>query len=169
MRTGAFADEKIVDFLNENFILAWNNHSPDRNTGPAQQYTPAQCKAYPEGGGAGNLRTYFVGSDGVIVGELQGFWSAARYLAEAKFALTLTKANRQLKHAERAKAIREEASKLAKENPGEMRKPVRNSEIRKRVAALQLLARWHQNPTGQKIVALLAQVRQWQTERGIIK
>ncbi len=173
MRAETFANAKVVEFVNKTFVPVWYNHSPDeQNSGNLAQYTPAQKKVYPEGGGRGNLRMFFVDSDGTILSEIQGYWSVERFMVEAKWSLELTKDNRKKMHGDRAKALRKESAKIAKDNPDEMRKPIAQSSFRKEMAALNLLASWHdysRSQNFQPIVTFLTQVRQWQRQRGIIK
>jgi hypothetical protein len=137
MRTVTFANEKVVDLINESYVALWHNHSPvPAAKAEEPQYTAAQVDAYPEGGGTGNLRTYVAAPDGTVVSEIRGFWRPARYLEELGFALDLSTDNARAKHAARAQALRSAASRLAAENPGQMGKRVKESAVRKEIAEL---------------------------------
>ncbi len=88
MRTVTFADAKVVDCLRDRFILVWHNQSPDlyAETGNQDKPSAAQAAAYPEGGGGGNVRSYFCSPNGTVATYLEGFWQPASYLREAKAA-----------------------------------------------------------------------------------
>lgn len=171
MRTVTFADVKIVDLVNERYIALWNNHNSGENELPGSQpkYSRQEMEAYPEGGGAGNVRSYVVAPDGAILTELQGYWSAERFLDEAQFALGLTRENAGEKHRERAASIRKKSAELAQANPEEMKKPVKESRVRREVAALGLLAGWHEVPVLRDIAKALAEAREETLERGSFK
>ena len=172
MRTETFASEKVVKYINENYIAVWFNHGTGTPNVSGPQYSPAQKKVYPEGGGRGILRTFFVATDGTVLSEIQGYWRPERFLDEAKWSLTLKKDTYKKLHQERAKELTDKASKLTKDNPVEMRKPIVESKLRKKVAALNLLASWHSYSRSQAFLPIgkfLAQIRSWQSQRGIIK
>jgi hypothetical protein len=151
MRTVTFADLDLVEHLQKHFILVWHNQSPDMGMqGVQQKYTPAQAKAYPEGGGGGNVRTYFCLPDGRVAYYLEGYWRGDSYLAEARFARglvarlgALPEGKRQQATAEALAAHRAEVAdlrrKLREQHPEEFKKKVYESEVRKRDAALGLL------------------------------
>ena len=78
MRTVTFADEALVDWLNETYVLAWFDLKPDESESsigkPLQPvYAAEEIAAYPEGGGGANLRTLFCAPDGKIRHALQGW------------------------------------------------------------------------------------------------
>jgi hypothetical protein len=152
MRTVTFADVELIDYLRQNFVLVWHNQAPEGPgiEGVQQRYTPAQAQAYPEGGGGGNVRSYFCTPDGKVVYFLQGYWRHDRYLAEARFARELTPKVAALPQGQRAEAARrslaarrgEVASlrqKLQQQHPQEFAKKVYESAVRRREAALGLL------------------------------
>ena len=142
MRTVTFADERVVDFLNERFVVVWNNHSPLMTaTGEQPIFSPAEMEAYPEGGGAGNLRSYFAAPDGQLVADVQGYWSPDLFLKEATFAAALAPQH----HGEHRQALEADAEKLAAAHPEELNKPIRESRVRRRIAALAILAQWHES------------------------
>jgi hypothetical protein len=66
--------------------LVWHNQSPElyAERGEQEKPTEAQVAAYPEGGGGGNVRTFFCSADGNVVTYLEGFWQPASFLREAK-------------------------------------------------------------------------------------
>ena len=143
MRTVTFANVEVRKTLNRDFIAVWNNHS-SHYTGRGVQpvYTGRQVAAYPEGGGTGNLRTYIATPDGRVISEIQGFWRADRFLSWLRFARNLTPKNSRERHATLATAVMKEALELKAAHPAEMKKRIHLSKIRKRIAALELYARW---------------------------
>ena len=148
MRTVTFADPKVVDLLNERYVVAWNNHSLDRTAkGPQPVYTPEEMAAYPEGGGGTNLYTMLADPDGSVLNVLTGFWSASTLLDELEFCRGLTRENRTDRQGVRQMTLRQEAGKLQKEFPGEMEKRPKDSAVVRRFAALHLLARCHDQNT----------------------
>ena len=163
MRTVTFATDEVRKIINSDFIAVWNNHSSHyNNRGVQPAYTPQQVAAYPEGGGTGNLRTYIATPDGRVISEIQGFWRADRFLSWLRFARDLTPGNSRKRHKALAAAVMLEASGLKAAHPAEMKKRVRQSEIRKRVAALELYGRWiarSATTTHGPVDALLARVR----------
>jgi hypothetical protein len=152
MRAVTFADLNLVEYLQQNFVLLWHNQSAELPgiAGVQQKYTPEQAKAYPEGGGGGNVRTYFCTADGAVAYYLEGYWGSERYLAEARFAQGLTAQLATLEPVRREEGTRKALAarrtevaglrqKLRVDNPEEFRKKVYQSELRKREAALGLL------------------------------
>src|SRR5947209_2693648 len=102
MRTVTFADPRVVDVLNEKFVVAWNNHSPERAVrGVQARYTPAEIATYPEGGGGNNLHTVVTSPEGTVLSVLTGFWSADIFLKEVDFSLGLKKEHAQAQHTDR--------------------------------------------------------------------
>ena len=92
MRTVAFADEKVVDLINANFVAVWHNQfaesANNQPSGPeaAQpQYTAEELELYPEGGGGSNVLNYFCDKNGRVLHFAQGWWRAERFLEEASF------------------------------------------------------------------------------------
>jgi hypothetical protein len=145
MRTVTFADPKVVDLLNERYVVVWNNHSQDRTAkGPQPVYTREEMAAYPEGGGGTNLYTMITSPDGVVLNVLTGFWSAGTLLDELEFCRGLTPENRATSQAARRTALRQEAAKLQTDFPEEARKRPKESATVRRMAALQLLAGCHE-------------------------
>ena len=163
MRTVTFANDEVRETLNRDFIAVWNNHSSHYNSRGVQPvYTEQQVAAYPEGGGTGNLRTYIATPDGRVISEIQGFWRADRFLSWLRFARDLTPKNAREHHTILATAVKKEATALKAAHPAEMKLRIRQSKIRKRIAALDLYARWinqssHMNHGPVK--TLLARVR----------
>ena len=160
MRTVTFADPKVVDLLNEKYVVAWNNHSLDRTArGQQAVYTREEMAAYPEGGGGSNLYTVVAAPDGTVINTLTGYWSARTLLGELEFCRTVTPENRVERQAARRNALVQEAAKLENENPQEARKRPRDSALVRRMAALNLLALCH-NPDG---IAVAKGIDEWIT------
>lgn len=144
MRTVVFADPRVVDLLNERFVVVWNNHNLDQTArGKQASYTAAEMAAYPEGGGGNNLHTIVAAPDGMLLGSLRGFWSAPTLVEELKFSLGLTLENRLERQAARLKTLQAEAANLDTDHPEESGKRVKDSPILRRKAALNLLALCH--------------------------
>src|SRR5262245_40093558 len=144
MRTVTFADRKVVDLLNEKFVVVWNNHNVDRNTkGVQATYSAAEMAAYPEGGGGNNLHTIVADPDGAVLSSLRGYWSASLLLEELNFSLGLSAGNRVERHGARATSLRAEAAKLLTAHPEEAGRRIKESPVLKRKAALELLATCH--------------------------
>jgi hypothetical protein len=169
MRTVTFADEAVVDFLNEHYVVVWNNHNADEPASRQPAYSREEMAAYPEGGGGGNLRTYVVDAAGGILLELHGYWSASRFLDEAKFGLELTRDNRERRLRDRHDALDRQARDLAAAHPGEMKKAVKDSKVRREIAAIHLLRDAHAPAALRDIAAALAEAREETLERGVIK
>src|SRR5438093_13540701 len=91
MRTVTFAELDLVAYLREHFVTVWHNQTPDRPGlfGQQDDSTPQERKAYSEGGGGANVRTYFGAPDGKLIYELQGYWACQRDLREALYARAL--------------------------------------------------------------------------------
>jgi hypothetical protein len=134
----------MVDFLNERFVVVWNNHNLERSA-PGQQstYSAAEMAAYPEGGGGRNLYTVVAAPDGTVLNSLSGYWSTATLREELEFSLGLTPANRVERHAARVLDLQAQIAKLDQDNPGEAGKRIKDSPILKKRAALSLLLPLH--------------------------
>lgn len=144
MRTVTFADPKVVDLLNERFVVVWNNLAPDRTgNGTQAVYSKEEMAVYPEGGGGNNLHTAIAAPDGTVLNVLTGYWSAATFLEELEFALQTTRQNRGDRQEQRFNALVGEAAKLLKDFPAEASKRPKDSAVMRRAAALQLLAACH--------------------------
>ncbi len=169
MRTVTFADPEIVDFLNENFVPVWLNHSPEIYQGLAPQdqpqaaYSPAEMAAYPEGGGGGNIRSYFCGPDGRIVHNTQGYWGPELYLRELQQGALYVSAGTEAECAELRAAeverLETAAAELQARHPAEMHKPVRESEVRRSIAAIELLRDNYEQQSGRNGGEVAAEVR----------
>jgi hypothetical protein len=185
MRTVTFADLRVVAQLKADFIPIWHNQSPDLYAvrGRQEVYAPAQIKAYPEGGGGGNVRSYFGAADGTVLYYLQGYWSAERYLAEARFArrlaaqvaaLPLDRRPARIRQAldERRAQVAAQRQAMRRRHPAEFKKKVYESEIGRRDAALGLLEQTLQasrDMAGKPLAPLLAQIRRQNRTLGVIK
>lgn len=151
MRTATFGDRQVIRTLQRDFVLLWHNqHAGEVLKGEQAAPTAEQVKAYPEGAGGSNVVTYFAEPGGKVVYKLTGFWRPDRYLSELKFARDLTGNVKDEKPEKlpgvlaeelkvRAKAVTDERAKLVDKYPEEFKKPVRESEVRKKDAALGLL------------------------------
>lgn len=151
MRTATFGDRQVIRTLQRDFVLLWHNQSLGMNE-VGQQATPTdeQVKAYPEGAGGSNVVTHFAEPGGKVVYKLTGFWRTERYLSELKFGRELVGKVMDEKPEKmpeviaadlkvRAKVIADERAELARKYPDEFTKPVRESAVRKKDAALGLL------------------------------
>jgi hypothetical protein len=142
MRTATFGDRQVIRTLQQDFVLLWHNqHAPA---------TEEQVKAYPEGAGGTNVITYIADPAGKTVYKLTGFWRPERYLSELKFGRELAgkvsaEKEEKLKellvadHKLRARAVADDREALARKHPEEFKRPVRESNVRKKDAALGLL------------------------------
>jgi hypothetical protein len=151
MRTATFGDRQVIRTLQRDFVLLWHNQSPDLSEkGEQAPATDEQVKAYPEGAGGSNLVTYFADPSGKVVYRLTGFWRPERFQSELKFARDLAgkvkdeqpeKLPKVLadEHTLKAKAVTGERAELQRKHPAEFTKPVRESDVRKKDAALGLL------------------------------
>lgn len=151
MRTATFADHQVIRTLQRDFILLWHNqHAGEALGGLQAPSTPEQVKAYPEGAGGSNVVTYIADPSGKTVYKLTGFWRSERYLDELKFGRDLAlkvKGEAPEKVTEvltadlkaRAKDIADLRAELQRKHPDEFARPVRESEVRKKDAALGLL------------------------------
>lgn len=186
MRTVTFADLEVVDHIKQNFVAVWHNQSPDiYSSEPAKQekFTADQIKAYPQGGGGGNVRTYFCQADGKVIYYLEGFWAKERYLAEARFARDLADQARKNAETERPvlvrKALEERGRQVADErkairekHPREFAGKFEPTEVRKREAALGLLEKTlktSEGQIGQPVRPIMDKIRAENIRRGIIK
>lgn len=151
MRTATFGDHQVIRTLQRDFVLLWHNqHAGEGVPGLQAPATEEQVKAYPEGAGGTNVITYVADPTGKTVYKLTGFWRSERYLSELKFGRELAgkvtpekeeKAKELLvaDHKLRAKAIADDRACLVRTHPEEFKRPVRESDIRKKDAALGLL------------------------------
>src|SRR5262249_47690759 len=71
MRTVPFAALDVVDPLRQHFVLLWHDQTYDLAAPPAAA-DAAPAGDYPEGGGGGNLRTFFCTPDGTVFRYLEG-------------------------------------------------------------------------------------------------
>ena len=182
MRTATFGDRQVIRDLQKHFVLLWHDQHPGlTERGEQAPPTAEQAKAYPEGAGGTNALTFVSDPNGRLVYKLTGFWRGERYLKELKFARDLSTAtsgdevNAATKVvgealAERRKAVAAERAELAKKHPVEFAKAVRESDVRKRDAALGLLEQSLADPENGKPVALEAQLRAMQRRAfGMVK
>src|SRR5437764_2889007 len=148
MRTVTFADGRVVDLLNEGYVVVWNNHRLDRSAkGQQPLYNKEEMAAYPEGGGGSNLYTVIAASDGTVLNVLTGYWSAPTLLNELEFCRGLTPENRADRQTTRQSALRNELAKIKADFPGEVGKRPKDSVVVRRMAALELLAGCHDQNT----------------------
>src|SRR5262245_48277588 len=90
MRTVTFADLDVVDYLRQHFVLVWHDQTGGMPA-PPEQAGAAPTGDYPEGGGGGNLRTFFCAPDGTVFRYLEGYWGPERYRAAAREARQLAR------------------------------------------------------------------------------
>ena len=148
MRTVTFADEELCAWMKKTFVLAWYDVKPNGNVvalGELQPvYSQEEIAAYPEGGGGANIRAVFCSPEGTVRHATQGWWSADRFREECERGLACA----TVKSLDAAKDLRAKgvdemnkvAAELAAANPEEMKRPVRESAVARRVAALRLRA-----------------------------
>ena len=171
MRSVTFADDKVIDLLNEKFVLCWNNHNPRERSGgegiEQPKYTKEELDAYPEGGGGGNVRSYVCLPDGRITHYIEGWFKPERMLEELTFAATLDEKNAAARHDDHARAHREAQSKVSV--PANLPEPGRNPEFR-RHSMLGLQAGVHEAAKGlllQSITKVLEDVKEQSQSRVI--
>ena len=159
MRTVTFADQNLVDVINESFVPVWHNQSPTVASGGAvNQQTPTaeQVAAYPQGGGGDNVLGFFSDSQGRLIHCTRGYWSAENFAKEFAFAKQQFELMAEKEGGEssqpdeiktllvaslkrRIETLSQERSALESANPLEMKKPFSESEIRRQHAAIGLL------------------------------
>jgi len=186
MRTVTFADLEVVDHIKKNFIAVWHNQSPEVYSsapGTQEKFAAEQVKAYPQGGGGGNVRTYFCTPDGKVIYYLEGFWTRERYLAEAGFARDLAGKARQSAETERPAAVRkaledrgrqvaDERRAIREKHPAEFEGKFQPTDVRKREAALGLLEKTlktSEGQVGQPVRPIMDKLRAENIRNGIIK
>jgi hypothetical protein len=176
MRSVTFADEKVVDTLNDKFVLCWNNHAADGDGAPAgaaqPKWTAEELERYPEGGGGGNVRTFVALADGRIVHYVQGWFRPEAFLDELAFALTLDEKTAADRHAAHVREHQAEQEKIERTQPEEMRKSFAASATRRAHARLGLQAQTHGLAQGmllQPLAGIISQIREESLERGVIK
>jgi hypothetical protein len=172
MRTVTFADADLCSWMNRTFVLAWYDVKPEETAAALGALQPVYSKeeiaAYPEGGGGANVRAVFCSPDGIIRHATQGWWPVERFREECERGLDCATV-KSLDAAKdlRAKGVEElnkAADELAAANPGEMKKPVRESAISRRVASLRLRATTYaqmDSVMGQEAVIVLSD---WQDD-----
>ncbi|KAF0245254.1 MAG: hypothetical protein FD180_1801 [Planctomycetota bacterium] len=172
MRTVTFADADLCAWMNRTFVLAWYDIKPEATAaglGALQPtYSREEIAAYPEGGGGTNVRAVFCSPEGIVRHATQGWWPAGRFREECERGLACAGA----KSLDAAKDLRargadeliKAANELAAANPEEMRRPVRESAVARRVAALRLRATTYaqmEGAIGQEAVIVLGD---WEEE-----
>jgi thioredoxin-related protein len=153
MRRATFSDERLVQDLRHQVVAVWHDQNSVlvncKLQPPQKPPTKQMIKAYPVGGGGGNLRTYFCTPAGKIVHYVEGYWPATAFAAELRYAQTQYAAMQQSSETEIAKtlaanlgeqiaAIETQRQALMKRHPAEFKKPFAQSEIRRRHASLGL-------------------------------
>ena len=181
MRTATFGNRQVIRTLQRDFVLLWHNQSPGLNEkGEQAEPTDEQVKAYPEGAGGSNVVAYFAEPGGKVAYQLTGFWRPDRFQSELKFARDLVnkvkdekddklKAAVLAEHKQRVEAISEERKKLTDAYPAEFKKPVRESEVRKKDAALGLLQNSIEQSTNIAGGTTLGTFFQVRNHKGVIK
>ena len=190
MRHATFADEQLQQNLRLQVVAVWHNQNGAiaaaglgvKCVEPANQTPPTKemAKAYPVGGGGGNLRTYFCTPTGKIVHYVEGYWPAKQFTAEVRYAQERYQAMKLLpdefapkaisaKLAEEIAAIDKLRADLVKRHPEEFKKPFPKSEIRRLHASLGLKIKAYRDGTklaGKEISPILAQLMVRQIDRG---
>ena len=190
MRRTTFADEQLVQNLRQQVVAVWHDQNGALNgKGLALNCTPqpaqtapteAMIKAYPVGGGGGNLRTYFCAPSGKIVHYLEGYWPAKQFAAEVRYAQAQYRAMKETPAGTMPKtlaanlskeiaAIEAERAGLVERHPAEFKKPFPQSEIRRRHASLGLKVKAYRDAiklAGKDVSPVLAQLMILQIGRG---
>ena len=191
MRTVTFANVELAAEINDSVIPVWNNQNPQlggvnfaANLAAKQpKPTPQQIAAYPQGGGGGNMRVYFCAPSGEVFHYSQGYWSAENFSEEIEFAAKLFEEIKakdgKLSHENIVEAIKQRVGKLQQQqslltslHPGEFKKPVAQSQIRRQHAAIGLkinACNAAVKTVGQDIKAVLTQILQQNLFRGAIR
>ena len=185
MRTVTFADANLVDQINSSVVAVWHDQNPTfaKNFGAAQQAAPTkqQIAAYPLGGGASNMLTYFCTPEGKVVHFLQGYWSAEHFAEELRFAQSQQRMVQERSQPlgvvttegidRRVAQLTKQQAGLASVHPTEFNKPVHESKVRRQHAALGLkIASYHQakNTAGQSVDDILTMLLKQNLMRGVI-
>lgn len=119
MRTVTFSNPAVIAAIQERFVVAWKNKSPEVFEGadptglgqPAQN--PHYFEAFPNGAGGANIQTYFADAGGRILQYLEGYWRPEEFLADIGQAVELAgldDAGRRARHAALAARARERAA-----------------------------------------------------------
>lgn len=185
MRTVTFADLQVVDYLKQNFVVVWHNQSAAiyEARGKQEKYTAEQVKAYPQGGGGGNVRSYFCAPNGKVLYYLEGFWSGDRYVMEARFAGELAVKLKTVPEAEHLALTRAAVAKreeqvsgqrqaIREQHPDEFKGRFQPTDTRRKEAALGLLERTLQltlAQLGQPVDPILKQLLPDNVRRGVLK
>jgi hypothetical protein len=106
-----FADARVVDYLKRHFVLVWHNQAPAVPPSSTGSEASHGGEAYPEGGGAGNLRAYFCTSDARICYYFEGYWGPDRFLMQAQQGHDLVRSLTLLPSAQRPIRAGEELSR----------------------------------------------------------
>lgn len=175
MRTVTFADEDLCAWLNRSFVLVWfdlkQGADPDGLAALQPAYSKEEIAACPEGGGGTNVRTLFCAPDGTIRHGLQGWWPAAKFREECERGLACAAAetvdDARTRRERAAADFLREADSLARANPDEMKKPIRESPIGRQVAALRLRAQSYAPTTGMLGGAATSILQAWAQESKI--
>lgn len=93
-----FADRRVADLLNDQFVCVWRNRAPGRPWDDLPQWI-----------GNGSVNMYFCSSNGYVMNELGGSWAPADFVEEARFALDVA---RDLTHGGEAVSRTEAAREL---------------------------------------------------------
>ena len=189
MRTVTFADIDLVTKINSTVIPVWNNQNPQaalglKNAAAIQpKPTRQQIDVYPQGGGGGNMRAYFCTPEGKVFHYVQGYWSSKNFANEIAFAIeqfaiakeNSSKMNRDEvidKIKRRSTQMKQQQAVLIKQHPEEFSKPVRQSNIRKRHAAIGLKIAANDiamKTVGQDIKAVLTEILRQNLMLGVIQ
>jgi len=143
MRTVTFANLDLAQYLERNFILVWDNQAPYPAANNQEALAQREMASYPEGSGGSNVRSYFCTANDEIVLLLEGYWSAERYLALAKFVrelgdqVTAQHQDEQVKALQ--KALRAHAQFVARERDLLAPAKTPDAEVQKKAAALTSL------------------------------
>ncbi len=89
MRTVVFSNEAVAKAVNEKFVCAWTNTSPQTRFRDGQWSKLPQrfYETYSIGNGVTNITSIFARPDGTVLSAVPGYLDVAAFEAEMKFAL----------------------------------------------------------------------------------
>jgi hypothetical protein len=115
MAARTLSDLKLIHFISQHYVPVWHQQLDDASLEfdlfPGLQdadsnYTPEQIGQYEEGRGVRNLRTFFCTPEGTVFRCLEGFASAAPYLAQVQEARQLLGEARSAPAGQRSELLR---------------------------------------------------------------
>jgi hypothetical protein len=141
MQRRTFADLKVVEYLNANFVTVWHDPTPGelhaRQIGqPVPQFTAEQVRDCKEGSGTA-IHTFLCAPDGCVLQHLVGFHGPEKLLKEAARIPELAKGPRPVPAAETPEAAQElmkQSQALLNANAADAQVQVLHAQSRRRFA-----------------------------------